>query len=434
MVEQLFQPLGRGEVSGILPRGGTIIGTSRTNPYKVDGGVDAVLAHRSSSSTRSSRSAARTPWASLPGSTSEFELTGRRRPEDDRQRPLGHRLHLRLRHRRRDLHRGDRPAAHDRRVAQPRDGRRGDGPPRRLDRRPQRDRRRRRRDPDPRAPDRLRRGLRASSTGGTRRQELLDRRRQRGLRARRDAEDKGEVDQFGHELLAKRGVGDRLGEEIEAAPASRRGSRCSATSSAAAPRPRRPDPRHALRPEGRGPGRGRASSATWPRCTATTSSPSRSRRRRPSPRSCRTTGTMLRALSSARLSLGQRRRAVPPRRHDEVLTVRRRQDRVEALVAVARLERDRPVGSTRPSQAGCGEPGAEACGRQDRLGGGKHEQGRERDGRAAEQVLHRRRPVPRTSGSQIATRPTSAPARTIRPIGGSGTRAQSGFDRCRRAT
>ena len=42
MVEQLFQPLGRGEVSGILPRGGTIIGTTRTNPYKLDGGVEAV--------------------------------------------------------------------------------------------------------------------------------------------------------------------------------------------------------------------------------------------------------------------------------------------------------------------------------------------------------------------------------------------------------
>jgi 6-phosphofructokinase 1 len=35
-------------------------------------------------------------------------------PEDDRQRPLGHRLHLRLRHRGLHLHRGDRPAAHDR--------------------------------------------------------------------------------------------------------------------------------------------------------------------------------------------------------------------------------------------------------------------------------------------------------------------------------
>jgi 6-phosphofructokinase 1 len=44
MVEQLFQPLGRSEISGILPRGGTIVGTTRTNPYKVEGGVDAVRA------------------------------------------------------------------------------------------------------------------------------------------------------------------------------------------------------------------------------------------------------------------------------------------------------------------------------------------------------------------------------------------------------
>jgi 6-phosphofructokinase 1 len=42
MVEQQFQPLGPEQISGILPRGGTIIGTSRTNPYKVDGGVDGV--------------------------------------------------------------------------------------------------------------------------------------------------------------------------------------------------------------------------------------------------------------------------------------------------------------------------------------------------------------------------------------------------------
>jgi ATP-dependent phosphofructokinase / diphosphate-dependent phosphofructokinase len=33
------------EVTGILPRGGTIIGTSRTNPYKVEGGVERVLRH-----------------------------------------------------------------------------------------------------------------------------------------------------------------------------------------------------------------------------------------------------------------------------------------------------------------------------------------------------------------------------------------------------
>ncbi len=43
LVEGIFEPLGRREVSGILPRGGTILGTTRTNPYKVEGGVEAVL-------------------------------------------------------------------------------------------------------------------------------------------------------------------------------------------------------------------------------------------------------------------------------------------------------------------------------------------------------------------------------------------------------
>jgi ATP-dependent phosphofructokinase / diphosphate-dependent phosphofructokinase len=35
LTEAKFEPLGPREISGILPRGGTIIGTSRTNPYKV---------------------------------------------------------------------------------------------------------------------------------------------------------------------------------------------------------------------------------------------------------------------------------------------------------------------------------------------------------------------------------------------------------------
>jgi len=45
LVDARFEPLGPREVSGLLPRGGTILGTSRTNPYRVDGGVDAVLEH-----------------------------------------------------------------------------------------------------------------------------------------------------------------------------------------------------------------------------------------------------------------------------------------------------------------------------------------------------------------------------------------------------
>jgi phosphofructokinase-like protein len=43
LVEGKFQPLDDRTISGILPRGGTILGTTRTNPYKVDGGVERVL-------------------------------------------------------------------------------------------------------------------------------------------------------------------------------------------------------------------------------------------------------------------------------------------------------------------------------------------------------------------------------------------------------
>src|SRR5438552_1012519 len=45
LVEGLFTPLGPREVSGLLPRGGTIIGTTRTNPFRLDSGVERVLEH-----------------------------------------------------------------------------------------------------------------------------------------------------------------------------------------------------------------------------------------------------------------------------------------------------------------------------------------------------------------------------------------------------
>jgi ATP-dependent phosphofructokinase / diphosphate-dependent phosphofructokinase len=44
MIDDDFEPLGPREISGILPRGGTIIGTTRTNPYKEEGAVGQVLA------------------------------------------------------------------------------------------------------------------------------------------------------------------------------------------------------------------------------------------------------------------------------------------------------------------------------------------------------------------------------------------------------
>jgi ATP-dependent phosphofructokinase / diphosphate-dependent phosphofructokinase len=42
LVEAKVEPLGPREISGLLPRGGTILGTSRTNPYKLDR-VESVL-------------------------------------------------------------------------------------------------------------------------------------------------------------------------------------------------------------------------------------------------------------------------------------------------------------------------------------------------------------------------------------------------------
>src|SRR3954451_5651009 len=41
-LENITMPLGIPEVRGILPRGGTILGSSRTNPFKVDGGFEQI--------------------------------------------------------------------------------------------------------------------------------------------------------------------------------------------------------------------------------------------------------------------------------------------------------------------------------------------------------------------------------------------------------
>lgn len=41
-LEGFTMPLDIGAVRGILPKGGTILGTSRTNPFKIDGGVERI--------------------------------------------------------------------------------------------------------------------------------------------------------------------------------------------------------------------------------------------------------------------------------------------------------------------------------------------------------------------------------------------------------
>jgi 6-phosphofructokinase 1 len=41
-IEGLLKPIGLDDVEDILTRGGTILGSSRTNPYKIDGGVERI--------------------------------------------------------------------------------------------------------------------------------------------------------------------------------------------------------------------------------------------------------------------------------------------------------------------------------------------------------------------------------------------------------
>ena len=88
----------------------------------------------------------------------------------------------------------------------------------------------------------------------------------------------GEKDAFGHVRLG--GIGDWLAREIEAAPARRRAPRCSGTSSAAARRPPATagsPPASACTPSRRCT---TSSGGTWWRCAAPTSSPCRWPRRR----------------------------------------------------------------------------------------------------------------------------------------------------------
>jgi ATP-dependent phosphofructokinase / diphosphate-dependent phosphofructokinase len=47
-LEGLTMELGVTQVRGILPRGGTILGSSRTNPFKIDGGVEKIHANLAS--------------------------------------------------------------------------------------------------------------------------------------------------------------------------------------------------------------------------------------------------------------------------------------------------------------------------------------------------------------------------------------------------
>ena len=154
-------PLTIDAMRGSLPKGGTVLGTKRGSPYDhpdgvaevhetfADMGLDGLIVVGGNGSLSIAYRLA-----------VEEGLPDRRRPQDDRQRHRRHRHHVRVPHRRRDRHRGDRPPAHHRREPRPGDGRRGDGPSQRLDRGLRRHRRGRQRGADPGDPLRHRQGRR----------------------------------------------------------------------------------------------------------------------------------------------------------------------------------------------------------------------------------------------------------------------------------
>src|SRR5216117_2353101 len=128
LVEGLYTPLGPREISGLLPRGGTILRTTRTNPFKVDGGVEKVLANFEREGFDSLVAIGGEDTLGVAARLYEehgFPVVGVPKTIDN---DLSGTTTRSVRHRRLHRDRGDRPAAHDGRVAQSRHGRGGHGP------------------------------------------------------------------------------------------------------------------------------------------------------------------------------------------------------------------------------------------------------------------------------------------------------------------
>ena len=240
VVEADIMPITRHDVRGLSKQGGTILGSSRTNPFEGEGGgpeniqrmldehgIDAIIAIGGEGTLTAARRLLR-----------RGRHQGRRRAEDHRQRPRGHRLLVRLRHGRRDRDRGDRPPAHHRRLARPLHGARGHGPPRRLDRAALGHGRRRARDPHPRAAAVDRADLRVGRVGARPRPGAA-RRRRRGLHARRHGARRTRTRASTRSTARASAASPSCSHpSSRSAPASSRAPRCSGTSSAAARRAR----------------------------------------------------------------------------------------------------------------------------------------------------------------------------------------------------
>ena len=122
------------KVSGILPKGGTILGTSRTNPRREPGGIERIEANFREWSLDGLIAVGGEDTLGVAADLRGAGSARGRCPEDHRQRSFRHRRHLRLRHRGQHRHRSHRSPAHHRRSPRSRHRGRGDGTPHRLDR------------------------------------------------------------------------------------------------------------------------------------------------------------------------------------------------------------------------------------------------------------------------------------------------------------
>ena len=277
-------PLGITEVRGILPRGGTILGSSRTNPFEVEGGVERIKAKLAATGVDAliAIGGEDTLGVATALHGDGVQVVGVPKTIDNDLDATDYTFGFDTAVQHRDG--GDRPAAHHRRVPPPGAGRRGDGPARGLDRAARRHRRRRERDPDPGAAVRHR--ARSAQLveaplrePGTRRSSWSPRAPARRRDGRRWSASGS--DAFGHVRLG--GIGDRL------AARDRGAHRQGGARGRARPRPARRHPDrlrpvagHAFRPARDRRGPRRATGARWSRCAARTSSGCRSPRRPPS--------------------------------------------------------------------------------------------------------------------------------------------------------
>ena len=117
LVEDKSMELDLDAVSGILPRGGTILRTSRTNPSKRPDGFDRCMKTIATHKIDALVAIGGDDTLSVAQKLHEKGVQSRWSAEDDRQRPGWHRLHLRLRYRVQHRLRGDRPRAHHCRSA-----------------------------------------------------------------------------------------------------------------------------------------------------------------------------------------------------------------------------------------------------------------------------------------------------------------------------